>query len=160
MQIHYFKEWQGQKYCGSDQTFSPPEDGNPVVDLVTTDDGNIFVLFSNGSIQSLQQCLQDSKSESRGEAAADHTNLYVKNFSERSHLVQRLQTHVFHHNGRLYSSHIYSVVHPRTKVGGKNGDSTDWLKLEHAFFGRQVDQVNLTKPQYFLELWGIFQKIT
>lgn len=95
------------------------EDGNPVVDLVTTDDGNIFVLFSNGSIQSLQQCLQDSKSESRGEAAADHTNLYVKNFSERSHLVQRLQTHVFHHNGRLYSSHIYSVVHPRTKVGGR-----------------------------------------
>ena len=101
---------------------------------MTTDDGNIFVLFSNGSIQSLQQCLQDSKSESRGEAAADHTNLYVKNFSERSHLVQRLQTHVFHHNGRLYSSHIYSVVHPRTKVGGKNGDSTDWWELEHAFF--------------------------
>ena len=136
MQIHYFKEWQGQKYCGSDQTFSPPEDGNPIVDLVTTDDGNIFVLFSNGSIQSLQHCLQDSKSESRGEAAADQTNLYVKNFSERSHLVQRLQTHVFHHNGRLYSSHIYSVVHPRTKVGGKNCDSTDLLKLEHAFFGR------------------------
>ena len=102
MQIHYFSEWQGQNYCGSDQTFLPPEDGNPVVDLVTTDDGNIFVLFSNGSIQSLQQCLQDSKSESRGEAAADQTNLYVKNFSERSHLVQRLQTHVFHHNGRLY----------------------------------------------------------
>ena len=138
MQNHQFKECQGQKYCGSDQTFSPPEDGNPVVDLVTTDDGNIFVLFSNGSIQSLQQCLQDSKSESRGEAAADHTNLYVKNFSERSHLVQRLQTHVFHHNGRLYSSHIYSVVHPRTKVGGKNGDSTDWLLSHYLKFQNAV----------------------
>ena len=84
-----------------------------VVDVVESDQ-DVYLVFNDGSVQTVSHCVKSKHVDEQSQSQ----NIYVNKFSPRSHQVQRLGTSVFRHEGRLYSSHIFRVVHPRTKVGG------------------------------------------
>merc|ERR1712029_90299 len=93
---------------------------NPAVELVTADDGDgqVYVLLANGELQTVRYCVKHLKTCQSVPGPTKATNIYVKNFNERSHSIHRLQTRVFQRDGRIFASHIFKVLHPRTKVGG------------------------------------------